>query len=280
MTASDLRGARAIQLAEHWNQTEADWELFLTQNPEGCFVAAVQDGPDSEFVVGTVTTIRYGSGVCWISLLLVHREYRGLGIAKRLMKSAISANEGACTSLRLDATPAGKPVYEALGFRSDYTLERWARGPVDSAGTFDSPELIKVDATRPADVLRRDLEVFGADRSAVIHHMLLGAPRGAWRSEGANGAISFVLGRPGEFNYHIGPIISSDPGDTASLIAAGVAAAGRGPVIVDLNPASGAGPRLEALGFRMQRPFTRMTRGATVSEHPEALVAAIGPEFG
>ena len=131
MSSGDLPGARRLQHEERWNQTLGDWELFLTANPEGCFVAvapestALESAGAGERVVGTITSIRYGEETCWLSMLLVDHRWRGQGIGTRLMEQVIAANEQACACLRLDATPAGRPVYERLGFRADYELQRW-----------------------------------------------------------------------------------------------------------------------------------------------------------
>lgn len=45
------------------------------------------------------------------------KEYRGQGIAKKMVKMLIDeAKEKGCSEISLDATDMGRPVYESLGF--------------------------------------------------------------------------------------------------------------------------------------------------------------------
>jgi hypothetical protein len=66
--------------------------------------------------------------------------------------------------------PAGKPLYEKLGFASEYNIERWMlmrqRG-ANSAGKA-SAEI--------EDVLRLDREIFAADRSGLLRSLTEAAP--------------------------------------------------------------------------------------------------------
>jgi hypothetical protein len=57
---------------------------------------------------------------------------------------------------------------------------------------------------------------------------------------------------------------------------------GAGPVFLDVpDHQQSLGDFLEALGFSVQRPFTRMGRGlSTRLGNPARLFVAAGPEFG
>jgi ribosomal protein S18 acetylase RimI-like enzyme len=86
----------------------ADWELFLRLSPRGCR-AAVQDGK----VVGTVTTVNYENRFAWVGMVLVDPETRGQGVGTRLLQETMSVLRD-MPSIRLDATPQGRPVYQRL----------------------------------------------------------------------------------------------------------------------------------------------------------------------
>src|SRR5688500_7104754 len=107
-------GLRLCRLA-NWNQVAADWELFLASSPGGCCVAMDDRGD----VVGSVATIRYGDESTWIAMVLVDPLHRGKGLGTRLLKEALTII-GEPTTARLDATPAGRSVYVALGFCEEY----------------------------------------------------------------------------------------------------------------------------------------------------------------
>jgi len=60
--------------------------------------------------------------------MLVHPEHRRIGIATRLMSRALEyLQQRQVGCIRLDATPVGRPVYEKLGFISEWQLQRWQR---------------------------------------------------------------------------------------------------------------------------------------------------------
>src|SRR6266404_8815729 len=121
MTRQDIAGGMRLKDLAGWNQTEADWERFLSSSPDGCFVAEI-DGR----VIGTVTTIVYEDRFAWIGMVLVDPGFRNRGIGRALLQRAIEHLESrnlAC--IKLDATPQGKPVYEKVGFVSEYEIERW-----------------------------------------------------------------------------------------------------------------------------------------------------------
>src|SRR5215475_4319142 len=121
---SDLPAADELRQLAGWNQRPKDWRRLLSLEPDGCFVA-VHNGS----VVGTVTTTTYGLALAWIGMMLVHPDQRRKGVGTRLMRHAIEYLRGrGIECIKLDATPAGRPVYEKLGFISEWTLTRCQRG--------------------------------------------------------------------------------------------------------------------------------------------------------
>jgi GNAT superfamily N-acetyltransferase len=111
MTPDDIPAGMRLKEISGWNQTRGDWERFLTASPQGCFVADISEG-----VRGTATTISYEGRFAWIGMVLVDPEWRGKGIGTKLLRKAIEHLDGCgLLSIKLDATPQGKPLYEKLG---------------------------------------------------------------------------------------------------------------------------------------------------------------------
>src|SRR3954465_13201950 len=111
MTLADLPTGMHLKDQAGWNQREDDWRRLLAMQPDGGFVAELEGTP-----VGTVTTCRFGA-VAWIAMVLVDEAVRGRGIGRMLVTHALGSldRHGVCT-VRLDATPLGRPLYETLGF--------------------------------------------------------------------------------------------------------------------------------------------------------------------
>ena len=113
MTVADIPLGLRLARQAGWNQIEADWRRFLAMQPDGCFVGERDGTP-----VATTATFIFGP-VAWIAMVLVDVDSRRKGVATTLLKHALDFldNQGVKT-VRLDATAAGQPVYEKLGFRT------------------------------------------------------------------------------------------------------------------------------------------------------------------
>ncbi len=280
MTEKDIPAGMRLKEIAGWNQTEADWRIFLEAGREGCFVAEV-DGA----VRGTATTILYGGRFAWVSMVLVDPEYRGRGIGTRLLERCIEHLDSMqVPCIKLDATPLGKPIYEKLGFQSEYELERWAlkRRPKD---------LPRRDRTEPEEpmpgpllehILKADREAFGADRTAVLRAVNRDAPvftDGLWNAGGMEG---YAFGRRGSFANHLGPWIAKDEGTGERLLERFLEQSSRECAIADCAKANPFAKKLlQARGFEFARPLTRMFRGRNdFPGRPELVCAILGPEFG
>jgi GNAT superfamily N-acetyltransferase len=291
LTADDIpAGLRLCRIAG-WNQLAADWELFLRLSPRGCR-AAVRDGK----VVGTVTTVNYENRFAWVGMVLVDPETRGQGVGTRLLQEAISILRG-IPSIRLDATPQGRPVYQRLGFEDEYELcrmqlaETRAAGlPRGSAGisppSLSQSEGLSIRPMRAEDlaaVAEADRRIFGADRLEILRCALEQSPEYAWIAEGRAGLEGYCFGRHG-FNFdQIGPVHSPTELVSQRLVTASLSSVKPGTrVIVDplLHSPSWL-DWLQKTGFVHQRPFTRMALGE--SRHPGLpgeMWTMFGPEFG
>src|ERR1700753_149172 len=120
MTTQDIPGGVRLNTVVGWNQTEADWERFLAANPSGCFVM-----DDDGKIVGSAATLPFDGKFAWISMVLVDPDYRNRGIGTSLLQRAIEyLDSTGMATQKLDATPAGKPLYEKLGFVTEYEIDR------------------------------------------------------------------------------------------------------------------------------------------------------------
>ena len=115
----DVEQALQLSEAENWNQTEKEWELLIGNKQNICVAATLGDK-----LIGTATVINYENKVGWIGMVIVDKEYRGQKISNLLL-SGIIENSKNIISLKLDATPAGQPVYQKFDFTSEYLVYRF-----------------------------------------------------------------------------------------------------------------------------------------------------------
>ena len=258
MTEADIPAGMRLKKISAWNQTAQDWRRFLDASPNGCFVAQV----DSR-IVGTATTIRYEDKFAWIGMVLVDPEYRGRGIGTRLLEKAIAfLDEAKIPTMKLDATPLGKPLYEKLGFVTEYEIERLVlkrdaedlppSPPMQAQGPISNPELDLVVA--------QDRELFGANRGDLLKSLRRDAPEltsAVWNGGKLQG---YVFGRKGSFADHIGPLMATNRESCQRLVAAFLQASTRENLIIDwLKTNTVAADLLGRHGFRYSRPLTRCT---------------------
>jgi predicted N-acetyltransferase YhbS len=273
MTVTDIPAGLLLCRASRWNQTERDWQHFLTAAPDGALVAE-EDGA----VIGTVATLPYGP-FAWISMVLVDPKARGRGVGTLLLERGLALV--ADVTARLDATPAGEALYRQLGFAGEYRLARWyldaaSRSPLRAA---------RARPLEPRDwpaVREMDLRAFGASRNALLQRLARDAPEYAWVLEQAGGVRGFLFGRHGHVREHLGPLIADGDVSARQLLETCLASHSDRTVFIDVPDDQATWTdALSRTGFAMERPFLRMYRGSlTAPGNPSLVFAIAGPELG
>src|SRR5262245_54858440 len=258
LTAAELAGAEALAAEAGWNQTAADWRIFLDLGT----VHAVRTGDGR--VVATAATLPY-QRFGWISMVLVTAEFRRRGLASRLMRRCIDSLMAAGRVPVLDATPDGQQVYRSLGFQDTWGFERLTRAAPRSA-TTDAPPSdatgIKpiTDTVWPA-LCRYDAAAFGSDRSSLLTKLRARLPAAALYAERQGRIAGLLLGRDGRTSSQLGPLVAEDDTVARALLAHALGAV-QGPVYIDFADAKrDVRAWLDSLGFTAQRPLTRMMLG-------------------
>lgn len=275
MTAEDIPAGLRLCRASGWNQLENDWSLFLELNPTGCRVAE-KDGK----VVGTVATLKYYNRFSWVSMVLVDPQQRRAGIGTQLLQEALALlDEETC--IRLDATTAGRQLYQQYGFVDEYSITRFTI-------SIDSVQIAPVtrDVRRMHEqdflsVFDRDHIVFGADREPILRSLF------ARSSECAHVAVAsniqgYCFGRPGFLYRQLGPIVADDENVARDLVLQCLAQSTVRRFGIDAPRHSPAWLAwLESIGFIEERSFIRMYRGINrYPGDPKSVFGIVGPEFG
>jgi GNAT superfamily N-acetyltransferase len=258
---ADLGALDALVEAAGWNQTTADWRLFLDHGRVWC----IRD--DAGRAVASAALLPYPPSTAWISMVLTLPEARGQGHGTRLFAETMAAAEAMGLAPQLDATPLGRPIYKAAGFRSLVGLHRWRRpASGNGAGLAD-----RAEAAVAADWDQRSL---GFARPWLIEALLARGPACVTEA-------GIALSRRGRMATQIGPIVARDETVAPGLLAAMLDKLGGTEVVVDAvdgRPAFTAA--LREAGFVVERPFTRMAKGAVPRGNDALLFAIAGPELG
>jgi len=188
MTPHDIPGATFLCHQIGWLHNDQDWERLLHWSPDGCFVLEETD----RGIIGTVSTVTYGDELAWIGMLLVAPDRQRQGLGRQLMRAALDhliARD--VKRIMLDSTEAGRPLYNAMGFRTICKIERWE----GRASTYLGPRARRL---RPQDheaVFALDRALFGLDRRHILARLLEEFPDLAWVDSEGGRIEGFLLGR-------------------------------------------------------------------------------------
>jgi len=278
LTLADIPFADSVRTLAGWNQTLADWQRFLATEPEGCFLAEWNGAP-----AGTATTTVYGPALAWIGMVLVHPDHRRRGIGRALLEKCIQhLRQRGVRCIKLDATPAGKKVYDGLGFKDEGTLTRWEHATADWPKTeiiSEIQECRDIDAVEPLDTA-----AFGVSRRKVLEP-LMNQSRHALIYEAEPGkCASYALLRDGSSALYLGPIVAASPDAGIALVKALLthSAVAARKIYWDIPDQNAAAVGLaKELGFTPQRTLTRMYLGENSSPgNPLQQFAIAAPEVG
>jgi GNAT superfamily N-acetyltransferase len=267
----------ALRLTEQsqWNQTEPDWRRLLESSPQGCF-GAFLDGR----LIGTVTTVAYGTELAWIGMMLVDPDYRRRGLGTRLMQTALEHLQRiGVNSIKLDATPSGRPLYESLGFRPEGLIERW-EGTGQSAVKKKWPAWDERD--HPA-LFAFDHLAFGADRSSILASLIADSPVAPLVAIAPEGQPEgFALARTGRRAFYVGPLAAGSQETALDLLDEMLGRLAGKRVYLDFNTTFGLdSAMLAGRGLVKQRDLIQMAIGPESSAGiSEQIFGLAGPEMG
>lgn len=277
LTAAELPDAEALTREAGWNQVAADWEIFRA-------LGTVYTARVGQRVIATAATLPHGK-FAWVSMVLVAGEQRRHGLGTQLLKRCIADLSEQGRVPVLDATPAGLPLYRALGFEETWGYHRLARPdamPMRDDTRLASGTVIRRIAEADWPALRAlDAAAFGADRGALLMRLRGRLPAAELVAVRHGRIAGFLLGRNGRSASQIGPLIAEDDDVAHGLLARALPALD-GPVYVDFADSK---TRIRAwladCGFAAQRPLTRMLLGRTSGFDDETRTFAVaGPELG
>ncbi|MGZ6206856.1 MAG: GNAT family N-acetyltransferase [Syntrophales bacterium] len=272
MTPDDIPMAVRLKDAAGWNQTTLDWLRFISASPEGCFVMEYKGE-----VIGTSATMTYEGRFSWIGMLIVDEKYRGQGIGTTLLESAIHhLDSRQIPTIKLDATPQGKPLYQKLGFETEYEIERWM------LNRAAKEKLAEKNPSSIEGVLEIDRKIFGADRSQLLHSIRHQYPHLFLTQWEKGELIGYSFGRTGSRADHLGPWVAFSKDAAERLLDLFLFHSPRELIFVDcLQQNAWAMQLVKSRGFKLSRPLTRMYRGKNkYAGQIKPLCASVGPEFG
>lgn len=275
MRPTDLPRCAELNRCVGWNQLIHDWQRFVALEPRGCFVAEHEGR-----VIGTVTTVNYEDRFGWVGMVIVDPAMRRRGIGTDLLELGIEyLNVIGVETVKLDATPQGKLLYDNMGFVDEYGVARW-HGVVPEVNPDMRAEPMATQDIEAVAAL--DGPIFGADRKRLVALYFEHYSERCLVARADGEVVGYLCGRPGCDAEHIGPWIAQDREVAETLLLTRLASCAGKRVFVDtLDPCPDSAEILRGLGFDIQRPFIRMYQGPNnYPGRPEHAYGLSGPELG
>lgn len=272
----DLSAALALSSLVHWNQVEADWQVFLDRGTVfGLFEA-------DRTLVATAAILPFPPAMAWISMVIVHPARRRLGLARGLVHQCLRDIDDSGLSAGLDASEEGSMVYPALGFVEGDRLSRLRR-----------PELFTTGSMHGTDTCA-SLDWQALEKIEQLDHQWSGIPRGfllrdltgrrngrvLWHPDESGHPGSYLFTRQGRTAIQLGPLGARKTKEAIHLIETYSRFLPDALYIDIPDRQVDLLAHLTEMGWVRERGFVRMVRGTTTEGAiPDRIFAAAGPEF-
>jgi GNAT superfamily N-acetyltransferase len=161
LTDADLQRCSELGVSRDWGAEQRKWGLLFEVGE----VYGIED--EAGRLIATAVLTRYGQQFGSVSMVLVAQSHERRGLGTRIVKHVL--DQASSSTLVLHATPAGRPLYERLGFKPFGTVEAHV-GVFDPTGARAG----RTEAASAADLLqlaRLDREVYGVHRTALLKRL-------------------------------------------------------------------------------------------------------------
>lgn len=279
LSAGDIDAAQELVVEVGWNQVKEDWSFMIANG----YAIGLFDGKQ---LIATALALPHGTDFAWISMVLVAKTWRRKGLATALLRHCVTKISQKGQVPVLDATEAGRPVYQPLGFEDIYALSRLRASQIlsNDLGVDETGNSVvqPISEFQLDGLAAWDAKRFGAMRAALLRSLWKRSKNFARIAHYNDGSMAgYLLGRNGRNATQIGPVIATDENVAITLVANALAHL-NGSLIIDVADDKQALLRfLINAGFQRERGFMRMARGrARPFDQAENTFAIAGPELG
>jgi len=258
--ANDIPGLMDLSNSVGWDYDESEiktvmmsGKLFGHKNAEGK-------------IVSSAAIMTYDTNLASIGMVIVHANYRGLGLGKLVTQKCIES-VSPHTAIMLVATKDGEPLYKKLGFTTVAYVHKYLADNYSGVHNLASNEYMIGDYNESdfAEIVCLDAAAFGDRRSNFLRNRIKQAKHCIVVRDHQTNIIGFGLSVQGPINLMLGPIIAPDS-ITASLIMNTLAKDHHGKLRMDV-PSGHA----EMIKWLEQHGFTEVTRPPVMILHAEEM---------
>ncbi|MEJ2166558.1 MAG: GNAT family N-acetyltransferase [Desulfobacterales bacterium] len=258
LTSNDLAVAdRIVTSAFGLPESRAsEIHRYLRLKPNCWFLASYREQP-----AGVVGATNYGP-FAYLGMMTVRKELQRKGIGRTLLEHMLSwTEENGISCLRLDASPAGYPLYLQFGFE---VLDGSLLFQLPDYSPFSNyPQQVRPLSLENVRALADfDTPIFGADRSGLFQVLLTDFPNRAYAVYDESGSMAGYLFAQ---SRRLGPWAARSLEDAEALLQAALTLNFNGsPLVIAPKMNRAALNLLERFGFRLELTNHHMQRGGSV----------------
>ncbi|NEN86607.1 GNAT family N-acetyltransferase [Paenibacillus elgii] len=211
LSETDISGLIALSESVGWDYAEPELRTVLASGT----IYGIKNNRGQ--IVASAAIIPYGRQLASIGLVIVHPEYRRLGLGQALIQTCITT-VSPDTIIQLIATKEGEPLYEKLGFQKAARVckllcERYR--PPSWSSVREAVRFIPMTHEHIPEVIELDRRSIGADRSRFLQTRIKQAEH-SFVAQAPDGTIAgFGLSIQGPVHLTLGPITA--PNDYTAL---------------------------------------------------------------
>ncbi|MEC1895474.1 GNAT family N-acetyltransferase [Cytobacillus firmus] len=244
---NDIKGLIELSASVGWDYDE--YEIGTVLSSGMIFGHKNFDGK----IVSSAAIIPYDNKLASIGMLIVHKEFRGMGLGKDATQKCIdfaSSN----TSIMLIATEEGRPLYEKMGFITVDCVHKFLCDdykPINKSGDVTTEEF---NSNNLKEILKLDKAAFGDKRSKFLQNRINQSEQCLVVRDNRANIIGYGISILGPINLILGPIVAPDS-QTAALIIDRLASRHQGKFRIDVPSGNE-----EFMLFLEQRGFKQVSQ--------------------
>lgn len=209
----DVPGLIELSASVGWDYDEneigtvlSSGEIFGHKNAEGK-------------IVSSAAIIPYDTSLASIGMVIVNKNYRGMGLGKETTKKCIES-VSKDTVIILIATEEGKPIYEKIGFKTvDYVHKYLCDNSKTLSKPLNNSDVIieEFSGDDINEILTLDEGAFGEKRSLFLMNRIRQSEKCLVVKDNNGKIVGYGLSILGPINLILGPIVAPNF-QTASLL--------------------------------------------------------------
>jgi GNAT superfamily N-acetyltransferase len=170
-------------------------------------------------VVSSAGIIKYGSSLATIGMVIVHPDYRGLGLGKKVTQLCLDSVLNTQTVM-LVATEEGRPLYEKMGFVAIDYIHKFICNNYQPHHLDDNVSFTieKIESSWIPKIIELDKFAFGVDRASFLTLRIAQSQEAMAVRSSLGEIIGFGLSIVTPANLILGPIVAPNSEVASHLI--------------------------------------------------------------